>query len=572
MQVEAVHQLAVTLRTSPRLFACLLGSGVSRSAGVPTGWEVLLDLVRRHAALEGRREEAEADPAQWFSRRYGHEPDYSDVVQALAPTSALRRNLLEEYFTVLDAVTHERREHEPTPAHRSIARLVQRGLLRVIVTTNFDRLMELALREAGVARIEVVSLQEAAGNCYPFHASEAFVFKVHGDWRDLELRNSRDELERYPEPIAALLRRILDEHGLIVCGWSAEYDRALREALQAYHRRFPVYWVDPNLREHASQLCDSLRATPLAANADSFFGELEAAVLALERSGPPARLRGDVLVLRARRAVEMNRDLELETLLSDATRELVAWIGARQDTRPESEAAQAAQLEAAERASEPLCRLVAALAHYGIQPRRVSESLSRLLAAAQERLGLDWVDPVAVYPAVLFGFTWGVGCAARDDWRAAILGVRAAGSGVRGAELRFPPGSNIHLARFGGEGKHSPPAVWGEHVADTVYQFSEEWIARRNEFDDIYDRFDVLVAVRSLLLKESWIPRCFVESDVAGKFSRFELIFEDWFKPAVDGFKEADPLSEAFDGIHVYNGMEALRRLAREQQAQWNPV
>jgi hypothetical protein len=572
MQIEPIHQLAVTLHTSPRLYACVLGSGVSRSAGVPTGWEVLLDLTRTHAGLLDESEAAVADPALWFKRRYGHEPDYSDIVNALAPTSALRRNLLEQYFTVLDPATGERNEHQPTPAHRAIARLVKLGLLRVIVTTNFDRLMEIALRDAGVARTEVISLAEEAANCYPFHASEAFVFKIHGDWRDLGLRNSRDELASYPDPIAALLRRILDEHALIVCGWSAEYDVALREAVRTFHRRFPVYWVDPRRGEHAQQLCSSLQATYVSATADTFFQALEPAVTVLQRSGPPERLTGRVLVLRAQRAIETKRDIEIETLVSDATRALVSWIDARKEEFPENEADLAAQLASAERASEPLCRLTAALAHYGTDARLISLALSRLLGAASRKNTLEIERPIAAYPAVLLAFTWGIGAAARTGWEPAIRPLCDAGSGESFAELVVPPGSNERLFYYGGAGKYAPVAIWGEHMADVVYGFSEEWFARRSEFDSLFDRFDLLVSIRSARLGEWWIPRCMVQTDVAGKFSRWNEPFEEWFVPTIER-GDGNPLNRVLLGIDKRwpDLVDELRNLARTQQERWQP-
>ena len=46
------------------------------------------------------------------------------------------------------------------------------------------------------------------------------VFKVHGDYLDMRIRNTTTELSRYPREIDQLLDRIFDEYGLIVCGWS----------------------------------------------------------------------------------------------------------------------------------------------------------------------------------------------------------------------------------------------------------------------------------------------------------------------------------------------------------------
>lgn len=42
------------MTTSPGTYALLLGSGVSRAAGIPTGWEVTLDLVRKAAVAAVR--------------------------------------------------------------------------------------------------------------------------------------------------------------------------------------------------------------------------------------------------------------------------------------------------------------------------------------------------------------------------------------------------------------------------------------------------------------------------------------------------------------------------------------
>ena len=40
----------------------LLGSGVSRAAGIPTGWEVVIDLIRKVAALENENCDPEDGP------------------------------------------------------------------------------------------------------------------------------------------------------------------------------------------------------------------------------------------------------------------------------------------------------------------------------------------------------------------------------------------------------------------------------------------------------------------------------------------------------------------------------
>jgi hypothetical protein len=46
-------QLAFSLMENKGVFAVLLGSGVSRAADIPTGWEITLDLIRRVGTAQG---------------------------------------------------------------------------------------------------------------------------------------------------------------------------------------------------------------------------------------------------------------------------------------------------------------------------------------------------------------------------------------------------------------------------------------------------------------------------------------------------------------------------------------
>jgi hypothetical protein len=58
--VDSLLALAMSMHSGKGIYALLLGSGVSKSAGLPTGWDIVLDLIRKLAALKG--ETAEPDP------------------------------------------------------------------------------------------------------------------------------------------------------------------------------------------------------------------------------------------------------------------------------------------------------------------------------------------------------------------------------------------------------------------------------------------------------------------------------------------------------------------------------
>lgn len=123
------------------------------------------------------------------------------------------------------------------------------------------------------------------------------VVKLHGDYADLDKRNTVDELATYPPAQEELLGRVLDEYGLVVCGWSGDGDAALLRAIEATtDRRYPLFWSS-----YAQPACDASRviATRGAVSiphmsADDLFTGLKARVDALGRhlargGGPVAR-------------------------------------------------------------------------------------------------------------------------------------------------------------------------------------------------------------------------------------------------------------------------------------------
>jgi hypothetical protein len=140
--IDPHTSLAMAMHANPGVYALLLGSGVSRSARIPTGWEVVLDMIRRVATAS--REDCEPNPEEWYKAKFGVGPAYSDLLEAIGKNQAERSRLLKTYF---EPASEEEGDggRQPTKAHVAIARMVRRGLVRVILTTNFDRLMEQAL-------------------------------------------------------------------------------------------------------------------------------------------------------------------------------------------------------------------------------------------------------------------------------------------------------------------------------------------------------------------------------------------------------------------------------------------
>lgn len=186
--VEPEVPLSLSLHKAPGTYAVFLGSGVSRAAEIPTGWEVTLDLVRELAASKGEQAGVD-DPEGWYEATFGEGPNYSVLLERLARTRQERRDLLQGYFEPTDEDREEGRKL-PTRAHEAVAELVAKGCVHVIVTTNFDRLTERALQDAGV-NPQVISSEDDIEGAQPLQHARATVVKANGDYLDAASRTPR---------------------------------------------------------------------------------------------------------------------------------------------------------------------------------------------------------------------------------------------------------------------------------------------------------------------------------------------------------------------------------------------
>ena len=321
--ISPMESLAFSMHANPGVYAVLAGSGVSRAAKIPTGWEITLDLVRKLAAL--REEECDPDAEQWFSKTFGKAPDYSDLLNQLFCTPSERQQVLRDY---IEPNSDEREEgaKQPTAAHRAIAALAATGFIRVIVTTNFDRLIETALEEAGVTPMVLTTPDQVQGMLPLIHTG-CCVVKLHGDYRDTRIRNTQAELDSYPPEFDRLLDRVFDEFGLLVCGWSAAWDGALRDALsRASSHRFTTYWaLHGEVSDEARRLIEHRRGESMRiSDADEFFNALQEHVESLQEFARPHPLSTGAAVTSLKRYLpEPRHRIRLSELVDGVVEQVV---------------------------------------------------------------------------------------------------------------------------------------------------------------------------------------------------------------------------------------------------------
>jgi len=298
--INPLTRLAFSIYENRGVYALLLGSGISRAAEIPTGWEITLDLVRKIANSEGVKNEQ--DWEQWYRDNKGGDPEYSTLVEQLGITPSERRSILHNY---IEPVAQEFAESKkvPTAAHHAIADMVRDGFIKVIVTTNFDRLLESALREKGVEST-VVSSVDALKGAEPLAHTQCYIFKIHGDYKDSRILNTDAELASYPAPYNSLLDRIFDDYGLITCGWSGEWDDALRDAiLRAPSRRYSMFWASKGApSDRANELITSRKGQEITIDsADTFFVSLRDKLQTLLQAEQPNPLDVDLLIAETKR-------------------------------------------------------------------------------------------------------------------------------------------------------------------------------------------------------------------------------------------------------------------------------
>jgi hypothetical protein len=299
--------MSTSVAEAPGVYALLLGSGISQGAGVATGWGVAMELATKIARANGVELDLDDHEAikTWWRRHSGEDVTYSGLLDELAWTPGHAQSVLRDFFER----GRDGQRLSPSVAHERIAGLAADGHVKVIVTTNFDHLMEDALHARGVAP-QVIRTSDDVAGMIPLQHAGVTIIKLHGDFMSLSMRNSVQELSEYPKPLAGLLDRVLDEYGLIVMGWSARWDHALGQALRArINRRYPCWWATTDdLGSEAREIVavTGLRTLSIA-DADSWAADLSERIrlatsvrqpsLRFARAGDPPELDG-----RARRS------------------------------------------------------------------------------------------------------------------------------------------------------------------------------------------------------------------------------------------------------------------------------
>jgi hypothetical protein len=499
--IDSLTALAFSIYENKGVYCLLLGSGVSRPAEIPTGWEVTLDLVRRVAALQGVTDEP--DWAAWHKATFGTEPKYSELLDQLASTPDERRSVLHSYIEPNgDDIAAGRKT--PTRAHLAIARMVAAGHVRVIITTNFDRLIENALRENGVEPT-VITSDDALKGAVPLIHSRCYVVKIHGDYLDTRIRNTDSELGAYTPELDTLLDRIIDEHGLIVCGWSGDWDPALRAAItRAPNRRYPMFWAARGQLSTVAETLVSHRAGRAIAieGADAFFERLEALVSVQADAQRPNPRSVELMVASAKKFLARSEfRIQLDELIGGELRRIDhETLTASQPAGAWSNNFFISAVARYEAQTEILARIFGVLGRYGNGeefPGAV-DTITRL-GFRDAAGGYTALINLRTYPAVLLLYAYGIGLLKAQ--RFVELFKLFSTPITTGRQQAQTVVSHLLLTRW--EGTENDPwkmlpnlekhrTALSDHLHELFESWTADYLFTKGEYTTLFEHFELL--------------------------------------------------------------------------------
>jgi SIR2-like domain len=498
--IELLTALAFSIYENKGVYCLLLGSGVSRPAEIPTGWEVTLDLVRRVAALQGIT--GEPDWARWYKTTFGADPGYSELLDQLASTPDERRSVLHSYVEPnSDDIAAGRKT--PTRAHQAIARMVAAGHVRVIITTNFDRLIENALRENGVEPT-VITSDDALKGAVPLIHSRCYVVKIHGDYLDTRIRNTDSELGAYTPELNTLLDRIIDEHGLVVCGWSGDWDPALRAAItRAPNRRYPMFWAARGQMSAVAETLVRHRAGKVIAieGADAFFERLEALVSAQADAQRPNPRSVELMVASAKKFLARPEfRIQLDELIGGELRRIDQAAGVTHPGGAWSNDYFVSAVARYEAQAEVLARIFGVLGRYGTG-EEFSGALDVItkLGVRESVGGFNFLTNLRTYPGVLLLYAYGLGLLKAQ--RFADLFKLFSTPINTGRDRTQTVASHLLLTRW--EGTENDPwkllpgldrhkTALSDHLHELFEKWTDDYLFTKGEYTSLFEHFELL--------------------------------------------------------------------------------
>lgn len=227
-------------------YCLFVGAGVSVCAGVPLatadlqGLPSIVSYIRRdfYGSL-GMPNLNDDDLLKWYADRkllQNLETLYSDALHLIGDTPRSRQYYLRKFFE----------GKKPGVSHIAIAKLIEYDHFHIVFTTNFDPLIEEAVRNNGKCLSPKVAAHEDTVADVLMTEPGPKVIKLHGDYLFSDIKNTEDETSTINSNMRDKLRHVLNEKGLLVIGYSGSDNSIMSIFEQMVYDRgffpFGLYW------------------------------------------------------------------------------------------------------------------------------------------------------------------------------------------------------------------------------------------------------------------------------------------------------------------------------------------
>jgi hypothetical protein len=220
--LERVRSLTQFIRDKKKRgekFVVMLGAGASLSSGIKPTATIMEELVKAYP-----------------SSTAGGVEDRFDALWASSTKSA-RAAMIEPYLTA-----------PPSEGFQRFAELIAFGYFDLVITFNFDRLLELSLNELGFNEYKTIIRGEtdldAIGSLVKSPKPRVKILKMHGslDSADYFLF-SKEEMLNYPPELEAIVNE-LTGRDIIICGYAFN-DMCVMRAFNTSKEAGAIYFVNP---------------------------------------------------------------------------------------------------------------------------------------------------------------------------------------------------------------------------------------------------------------------------------------------------------------------------------------
>jgi len=247
-------RLVQLLSESAPQFAWLLGAGASQSAGLPTAWDVMWDLKRRHY---NQQENQQITPNDVQNAAVQQKlSDYMEAQGFLPPGDPAEYSAC---FKLIFGDDYERQSKylrailgddkiSLSVGHRALAAMMVSDQAKAVFTTNFDTVIEKAFAAVSGNAIAPFHLEGSYAANGALNNDEFPIYvKLHGDFRYQSIKNLAADLLTQDEELRKCLTSAGNRFGLVVAGYSGrdESVMALIDEALAGPNPFPhgLFWT-----------------------------------------------------------------------------------------------------------------------------------------------------------------------------------------------------------------------------------------------------------------------------------------------------------------------------------------